>query len=93
MYDQTQGSGAVFFLYFTDNSIQLPVLNQLLARTRHHWDPFSLHLCCLSITLFTSKVFSKIETFLQAMGGAGGGEGTNHLFVRGGHEEETRPPM
>jgi hypothetical protein len=27
------------------------------------------------------------------MGGGGGGEGTNRLFVRGGHEEETRPPM
>jgi hypothetical protein len=90
VYDQTQGSGAVFFLYFTDNSIQLPVLNQLVARTRHHWDPSSLHLCCLSITLLTSEVFLKDWNFL-AGNGWGGGWRRHKSFVcswwsRGGDE-------
>jgi hypothetical protein len=93
VYDQTQGSGAVFFftLRITLFSCQFST-NYLLVPDIIGIHPVYTYVVCQSLSSHP-KSSSKIETFLQAMGGAGGGEGTNHLFVRGGHEEETRPPM
>jgi len=75
------------FSYFTDNSIKLPVLNQLLARTYIIGIHPLTYVVCQSLTLPIYPSLLKDWNFLAGMGG--GGEGTNH----GGHKEAMRPPM
>jgi hypothetical protein len=55
------------FSYFKDNSIKLPVLNQLLARTNIIGIHPLTYVVCQSLSPYI-RVFSKIETFLQAYG-------------------------